>query len=60
MDEAWTTLLRGNIFYRYDSYNATEIGGSCASIVEAIIFLASRILARYAPKPIKLFGKDKS
>lgn len=50
----------GNIFYRYDSYTATEVGGSCASFVEAKIFPASRMLERYAPKPIKLCGKDKS
>ena len=46
------------MFYRYDSYNATEIGGICASIVEAKIFRVGRILARYAPKAIKLRGKD--
>jgi hypothetical protein len=52
--------FEGSTFCRYDSYNATEIGGSCASIVEAKIFPVSRILARYAPKLIKLCGKDTS
>ena len=51
--DEWTKLEQrfwGGIFYSYDSYNATELGGSCASIVEANIFPVGRILARYAPK----------
>jgi hypothetical protein len=52
--------FEGHIFYRYDSNNVTEIGGSCVRIVEAKLFLVSRILAKYAPKPIELRGKDKS